>query len=450
MSFKSGNLFLLYKPLFLSLYIFGLIICVPASALIWFVRRKLFNESWDFIGTGKAVVAVPCSLLSSTRSSGTAVQTHFAAGGHRVVWLTTMIDEYWANEDFSGVDIHQVRVPLHPGDWFSQNVALGYHLILSGLTPDLIVVDHSASCVPMLKWRFPLCKVLFYCHFPQQLVTPSRLFLYRWYSQLISLIEARLYEKADVIMVNSKFTASQFQKLCQLFPRTRYMWSTLLPNDFLTSGRPISRLCRPVNDRYVFLSMNRFWPEKRLDIILEAAAILKKKGLNPEIKLAGSVMHTFQNREYITRCCNPIQCDSALYTPPLEHFGIVPIEALEQRRPVIIKEPCGKLLAEAMINHMQKGAWEALDYDKTYACQRERFERDFSLSGFGRRIDEALVKLFPKSVYSPVVVEPKRSVQPFWGISAILVMKHNKVIRSGMVETLAVDIPNRQAIGYNT
>lgn len=30
------------------------------------------------------------------------------------------------------------------------------------------------------------------------------------------------------------------------------------------------------------------------------------------------------------------QCDSTLYTPPNEHFGIVPIEALEQRRPVIV------------------------------------------------------------------------------------------------------------------
>ena len=130
-------------------------------------------------------------------------------------------------------DIRQVRLPLHPGDWFSQNVALGYRLVFSNLKPDLIVVDHSAryrfnlsvfcfplyifsiifrlnlfSCVPMLKWRFPKSKVLFYCHFPQQLVTPSRFFLYRWYSTLIGLIEARLYESADVIMVNSKYTGT--------------------------------------------------------------------------------------------------------------------------------------------------------------------------------------------------------------------------------------------------
>lgn len=35
------------------------------------------------------------------------------------------------------------------------------------------------------------------------------------------------------------------------------------------------------------------------------------------------------------------RCDSALYTPPNEHFGIVPIEALDQRRPVIVCDSGG-------------------------------------------------------------------------------------------------------------
>ena len=33
-----------------------------------------------------------------------------------------MIDDYWADEEFKGVEIHEVRLPLHPGDWFSQNI----------------------------------------------------------------------------------------------------------------------------------------------------------------------------------------------------------------------------------------------------------------------------------------------------------------------------------------
>ena len=96
-------------------------------------------------------------------------------------------------------------------------------------------------------------------------------------------------------------------------------------------------------------------------------AILKKKGLTPRIQLAGSVMpHIPESRIYyellkfrtaeldvesmIEFIPSPSeeekfflyrQCDSALYTPEHEHFGIVPIEALEQRRPVIVIDSGG-------------------------------------------------------------------------------------------------------------
>lgn len=80
---------------------------------------------------------------------------------------------------------------------------------MSSLEPDLIVVDHSASCLPPLKWRFPRAKILFYCHFPQQLVTPSRFFLYRWYSSIVALVEELLFERADLIMMNSEFTGEE-------------------------------------------------------------------------------------------------------------------------------------------------------------------------------------------------------------------------------------------------
>ncbi|KAI6232269.1 Glycosyl transferase domain containing protein [Aphelenchoides besseyi] len=384
-----------------------------------------------------------------------------------------------------GSEIHEVGLRLHPGDWFSQNIALGFHLALSDIRPDLIVVDHSASCVPMLKWRFPTCKVLFYCHFPQQLVTPSRFFLYRWYSNAVGLIEAKLYRHADVVMVNSKFTgtikrkqktetnfiAENFKQVMPSVPSNKVQ--VVYPPcdvDSLSVGMnvAISRKNRPANDRYTFLSMNRFWPEKRLDIIVEAAgcntntlpltkefilAILKSEGKNPRIQLAGSVMpHIPESRIYyeeLQRMCvdykvedliefvvSPTEakkftlfreCDTTLYTPPNEHFGIVPIEALEQRRPVIvidsggpaetvienvtgtkIAEPCGKLLAHAMLEHMQRQSWEHLDDDEKYVEQRKRFVREFSAEGFGNRIDDAIRRMFPDTqlpIRLPTIVE---------------------------------------------
>lgn len=366
---------------------------------------------------------------------------HFVAQGYRVTWLTTMIDEYWKHHKFEGVEVHEVGLKLHPGDWWSQNVALGWHMVFSNLNPDVAIIDHSASCVPMIKWRFPQCKILFYCHFPQQLVTPSRFFLYRWYAQLIGIVEEELFGHIDQIFVNSNFTAAQF---CKVMPnidknKVRVVYPPC-DIDWIVTGseKPVSRALRAKNDVYTFLSMNRFWPEKRLDIIVEATSILKKRGYNLKVELAGSVMpHIPESKIYYEQLQNMAQelnvtdmikfipspsdaekfvlyqkCDTALYTPPNEHFGIVPIEALDQRRPVIvcdsggpaetvleditgtkIAKPCGELLAEAMLHHMNKRDWPELDTEDGYAKQRQRLETEFSTRGFCGNIDRAIAEM---------------------------------------------------------
>lgn len=146
---------------------------------------------------------------------------------------------------------------------------------------------------------------------------------FRWYSNLIGLIEEHLFQSTDVIMVNSHFTgksglnlepprrghlhfparkflsfsASQFtrvmpriekSKIRVVYPPCDVDSIVISVGDhllgchfrFFTSGasdgllqaeKPMSRRDRPQNDVYVFMSMNRFWPEKRLDIIVEAA-----------------------------------------------------------------------------------------------------------------------------------------------------------------------------------
>ncbi|KAL3118785.1 hypothetical protein niasHT_002622 [Heterodera trifolii] len=374
---------------------------------------------------------------------------HFVQAGHKVFWLTTMIDTYWAGEDFHGVEIIGpslfAHMPLHPGDWYTQNTALALYYLFSkrGMgSPDLVVVDHSASCVPLLKWFFPRCRVLFYCHFPQQLVTPSRFFLYRWYAYLMGLVEGRLFEYVDIVLVNSEFTGRQFRQVMPTVSdaKIRVVYPPCDVDSLRCAWvRPISRADRPPNERYLFLSMNRFWPEKRLEIIIEAAAELKRRGLRPRIQMAGSVMpHIPESRIYYQELqshCKQLelddlieflpdptderkfelyrQCDSVIYTPPNEHFGIVPIEALEQRRPVIVNnsggpaetvleditgtriaDTCGVLLANAMASHMGRKEWPQLDKDELYSKQRIRFDEKFSWKGFGRRVDEAIAELF--------------------------------------------------------
>uniref|UniRef100_A0A1I8BIE9 Glyco_trans_4-like_N domain-containing protein n=1 Tax=Meloidogyne hapla TaxID=6305 RepID=A0A1I8BIE9_MELHA len=111
---------------------------------------------------------------------------HFVQAGHQVAWLTTMIDDYWADEEFKGVGKFKLtqnkltkilqkfmrfvsryilEIGFHKISVFFKRTpqrntllltALAYHIIFrTRLKPDLIVADHSASCVPLLKWWFP-------------------------------------------------------------------------------------------------------------------------------------------------------------------------------------------------------------------------------------------------------------------------------------------------------
>lgn len=56
-----------------------------------------------------------------------------------------------------------------------------YLVFFSGLKPSVIMCDQISACVPVLK--LSSAKVLFYCHFPDLLLTQRKSFLkrlYRW------------------------------------------------------------------------------------------------------------------------------------------------------------------------------------------------------------------------------------------------------------------------------
>uniref|UniRef100_A0AC34R8T8 Uncharacterized protein n=1 Tax=Panagrolaimus sp. JU765 TaxID=591449 RepID=A0AC34R8T8_9BILA len=68
MSFQLRN-FLLLKPVFVCIYLFGIIVCVPLSSAVWFVRRNLFHER-SVAGDTQS-----CSSSLSIQNNGTADQT---------------------------------------------------------------------------------------------------------------------------------------------------------------------------------------------------------------------------------------------------------------------------------------------------------------------------------------------------------------------------------------
>lgn len=242
---------------------------------------------------------------------------------------------------------------------------------------DVIFCDQISAPIPLLKLLPNSPRIIFYCHFPDQLLTKRDNFWKALYRRPIDWIEEVTTGSADSVLVNSRFTESVFR---QTFPKLRNKHlKVVYPScDFsaydkkMTAGTNL-KLDREVTA--VFLSINRYERKKNLQLAVEATAELQKFLLNNHpsqrvhtIIAGGYDDRVQENKEYyaelvqlvtdlkagdlITFLRSPTDdekrsllhaCRAVIYTPTNEHFGIVPLEAMYMQRPVIACKSGGPL-----------------------------------------------------------------------------------------------------------
>lgn len=269
------------------------------------------------------------------------------------------------------------------GDWLPRNLfgrfyavcayirmiyAAAYIVFFSGLTPDIVFCDQISVCVPVL--HIAGYKIIFYCHFPDQLLSQPGSALKSLYRAPLNWLEETTTGKAHKILVNSKFTAGVFRdtfKRLQVEPDVLYptMNTDVFDN---TTPLPLSQIFTlefPDNG-ILFLSINRYERKKNLKLALDAMNELKKRLSSNEwshvhlVMAGGYDTRVKENVEHydelvshanilgltekVTFMKSPsdiekisllIHCHCLIYTPPNEHFGIVPIEAMYASKPVI-------------------------------------------------------------------------------------------------------------------
>jgi len=76
---------------------------------------------------------------------------------------------------------------------------------------DVILVDQVSVVIPLLKLKSS-SKIVFYCHFPDLLLAQHSTMLRRLYRKPIDMIEEATTGMANLILVNSKFTAATFAR----------------------------------------------------------------------------------------------------------------------------------------------------------------------------------------------------------------------------------------------
>lgn len=83
---------------------------------------------------------------------------------------------------------------------------------------DVIFCDQISACIPILR-IFSSAPIIFYCHFPDQLLTQKRNFLKYLYRAPIDWLEEKSTGMANTILVNSYFTGMShipaFLHLCR-------------------------------------------------------------------------------------------------------------------------------------------------------------------------------------------------------------------------------------------
>lgn len=343
--------------------------------------------------------------------------TELVTQGHHVDIFTAYHNPKRAlPETTAGCFSVQVRGNWFPRDFLGRLVALCAYIrcalvalsMLShqrkeGCRYDVVLTDQVPIFNLVIKW-FSDLPVLYYCHYPDLLLTGRESVLKRMYRAPIDYVEEVSTGKADRILVNSKFTAGVF---CRTFrrlyargvrPGVLYpgvdpdlgsfsdAWSGSdddEPEQAGTPDRPSPAQGRgrgrgdpglaglddwvrgAFDHRRVLLSVNRYERKKRVELAIEGLAELleREPALRRDVRMVvagGYDERLRENREYFqeltelaaslglsgyvgfVRSCTEDQkwamvrnCTAVVYTPPDEHFGIVPLEAMVAGKPVV-------------------------------------------------------------------------------------------------------------------
>ncbi len=132
--------------------------------------------------------------------------------------------------------------------------------------PDVVVVDQVATAVPVARAACA-APVVFYCHYPDKLLCVNRQNpLTRLYRAPLDWGEETCTGLADVVLVNSRFTAGVFGRA---FPRLAVAPEVLYPPLSLDA-----EVAEAPRDAALLLSINRFERKKNLGLAVEALALL--------------------------------------------------------------------------------------------------------------------------------------------------------------------------------
>ena len=209
--------------------------------------------------------------------------------GHQVTIFTTEHNHDRCFEDtLSGdlnIEVHDHYIPAHIMQRLRAPLAiarmrhLAYVVSRRKQSYDIVFVDLVAHILPVLKRLLPDARRVFYCHFPDELLTKPNHFLYNLYRKPIHKQETRGMQCAELIFANSQYTRQVVQKT---YPRLEgKKIKVLYPGVNLSNADTGHTAATEPDDiastAFVMLSIARFSPEKNLLLLVESLQALREK-----------------------------------------------------------------------------------------------------------------------------------------------------------------------------
>lgn len=323
--------------------------------------------------------------------------------GHKVVIYTSHCDPKHCFEEVraGSLDVRVCGNSIFPASIFSKcsiicAILRQLHVIfltyftseLTNLKPDVFIVDQLSAGLPWLAYLHPDTKILFYCHFPDLLLTQNRANLWKsLYRIPFDYVEKYSMTFADSVVVNSGFTKRIVEKVFPNLANDKDI-EVIYPCVYNRERKPKNEEKLQINlvDRQILLSINRFEKKKNIGLAISAYA-----GLNSHVRqgvrliIAGGYDSKVQENftchnellifarslglktQTIKKSLNSLDSledvdvlfllsisdymkdillKSArllIYTPTNEHFGIVPLEAMLAGVPVLAANTGGPL-----------------------------------------------------------------------------------------------------------
>lgn len=367
---------------------------------------------------------------------------HLQSAGHRVTIFTTAYDPQHGFA--AGGDPLDIRVRggfLPERTWFGLaalcSVGRMSYLALSAASSterfDLVFCDLVPHVVPLLK-RISSAKVLFYCHFPDQLLAPQRGGVHQPYRTWLARLEASGMRAADRVVVNSRFTESMVRRTFASQISSDMTLDLLYPA--AVDERDLhSDVAADDSERVhtsMILSVNRFERQKRLDLAVEALRLMRDRlpaAVFATVRLVmtgaydariaehravlgelETLVQQYQLADHVTLtpCCSEAQrrawlarCRCVIYTPSEEHFGLGPVEAMAAGRAVVGVASGGLLetvrheetgllcapTAAAFADALSRLMLAPEEADRMGRAGRQHVSATFSLARFGATLD---------------------------------------------------------------